>query len=86
MVKKVIILSVILVLFLFLVSCAPKPSKTITEKPKETTAPIEKIATTGEAPVDAVAEGISDTGAIDKELNTSEVGDIENVLADIEKI
>ena len=86
MVKKVIILSIILVLFLFLVSCAPKPSKPITEKAEETTATTEKVATTGEAPVDAVAEGISDTSNIDKELSTNELESVEDVLSDIEKI
>jgi len=63
------------------VSCAPKPSApTPAEKPE---LPVE---TTGEAPVDAVAEDISEAGNADEGLDTSELDDVDSILADVENI
>ena len=84
MIKKEILFSTILVLFLFIASCVPKPKEPSVTEP--TITPTEEIPTTGEAPVDAVAEDISDAGTVDKELDTSELEDVEGILADIEKI
>lgn len=89
MIKKTILSLTILILLLFLVSCAPKPSEEPTVKPEAptpTVTPTEEVPTTGEAPVDEVAEDISDTGTMDDELSTSELEDIEDVLADIGNI
>jgi len=50
---------------------------------REVEAPAE---TTGEASIDEVTEDISDAGNIDDELDTSELDDIDSILADIENI
>ncbi len=87
--KDIILFSAILVLFLFLVSCAPQqpsaPTVT-TPTPRPTIAPAEEVPATGEVPVDDVAEDISSAGTIDDELSTEELGDIDDILADIENI
>ena len=43
-------------------------------------------AATGQASVDKVATGISDINNADKQLNNSALEDLDNTLADIEKI
>ena len=81
--KEMILFSVILVLFLFLVSCAPKQAPTITTP---TTTPTEEVPATGEAPVDEVAEDISNTGSMDEELSTNDLDDVDSILSDIGNI
>ena len=70
------------------VSCAPKPVPTPPTHPTlaevETTP--EELPTTGEASIDDVAADISDAENIDEELDTSELDDVESILADIENI
>ena len=70
------------------VSCAPKPVPTPPTHPTlaevETTP--EELPTTGEASIDEVAADISDAENIDEELDTSELDDVESILADIENI
>ena len=70
------------------VSCAPKPVPTPPTPPTlaevETTP--EELPTTGEASIDEVAADISDAENIDEELDTSELDDVESILADIENI
>ena len=83
--KEMILFSAILVLFLFLVSCAPKQAPAITT-PTTTPTPTEEAPATGEAPVDEVAEDISDTGSIDEELSTNDLDDVDSLLSDIENI
>lgn len=80
MIKKLQIASLIMLVMVLVVSCAPKPSLPApTEKPE---VPI----TTGEAPVDEVAEDISDTADADEELDTSELEEVDTILKDIENI
>ena len=84
--KRLILIFMVLALFL-LASCACKKEtvavKTTETKPAVTTG---EIPATGEAPVDAVAEDISDAGNVDEELDTTELEDVDNLLADIENI
>jgi len=81
MLKKAgIVLLMVLIAALLIASCAPKSTPTIKEKPG-----VEAPAT-GEAPVDAVAEDISEAGNADEGLDTSELDDVDSILADIEKI
>ncbi len=61
-------------------SCAPKPTAPAA-KP-DVAAP----ADTGEAPVDAVAEDISEAGDADEGLDTSELDDVDSILSAIENI
>lgn len=72
-----IILTIVLI-----VGCAPKPGPA-PEEAIEADVPAE---TTGEAPIDEVAADISDAENIDEELDTSELDDVEDILADIENI
>ena len=71
-----------LVIILIINGCAPK--QPVAEEVVET--PSEEIPTTGEKPIDEVAEDISDTSNVDEELDTSELDDIEDILSDIENI
>lgn len=81
MVKKLQISLVMLVIVLFIVSCAPKPSAPAAPPVAETPA-----ITTGEAPIDEVATDISTSADIEEELDTSKLDDIDSILADIENI
>jgi len=88
MIKKIqFVLLAILVLILFINSCAPKPTAAppvvVEEKKPPVVAPPEAVPTTGEKSVDEVATDISDTGDIDEELDTSELEDVDNILSDI---
>ena len=65
------------------VSCAPKPATTVPPPAERPEVPAE---TTGEAPIDAVAEDISKVGNADEGLDTSELDDVDSILADIEQI
>ena len=71
-------------------SCAPKPTVTPTPAPPTppaVEAPDEVPAvTTGEPSVDEVATDISVASNIDDELDTSELDDVDSILADIENI
>ena len=82
MLKKAgIVLLIMLIVVLLAASCEPKPTTpNIKEKP------VVEAPTTGEAPVDAVAEDISKVGNADEDLDTSELDDVDSILADIEKI
>ena len=95
MIKKEILFSTILVILLFLVSCAPRPSEPAPTAPEETPAttvppstvtPAEEVPTTGEAPIDSVGNDISDAGTTDDELDTSDLNDVDSILSDIENI
>ena len=87
MIKKLQIISLIMILMVLLIaSCAPKPAPApAIEEPKAVAVP-EEVPTTGEASVDEVATDISDTSNIDDELDTSELDDVDDILADIENI
>jgi len=81
MIKKLQIASLIMLVMVLVVSCAPKPAAAPLEEKPGVEAPA-----TGEAPVDAVAEDISKVGNADEGLDTSELDDVDGILADIEKI
>lgn len=84
MIKKIQIASLIMLLMVLVVSCAPKPGPVAPTAP---VAPVEAPAeATGEASIDDVAADISDTASIEEELDTSELDDIDSILADIENI
>ena len=78
--KASIALSMVLIAALLVASCAPKSTPTIKEK-ADVEAPV-----TGEAPVDAVAEDISEAGNADEGLDASELDDVDGMLSDIENI
>jgi len=91
MVKKLqIVLSIMLIMVLLIVSCAPKPTVAppvvVEEKKPPVVAPPEAVPTTGEKSVDEVATDVSDALSVDDELDTSELDDIDSILADIENI
>ena len=90
--KQLQITSIIMLIMVLVVSCAPKPTPTPTvppavEEPKVAIPTVPKeVPTTGEASVDEVATDISDASDTDDELDTSELDDVDNILADIENI
>ena len=85
MIKKLHLASLIILVMVLIVSCAPKPAPTpALEEPKVVVVP--EVPTTGEASVDEVAEDISDSVDADEELDTSELDDVDSILADIENI
>ena len=80
MIKKLQIASLIMLIMVLVVSCAPKPAATApAEKP-------EVPVTAGEATVDEVAEDISEATDADEGLDTSELDDVDSILEDIENI
>jgi hypothetical protein len=81
MIKRLNFGLVIMLAMVLIVSCAPKPAPA-PEEPIEADVP----AGTGEASIDEVAADISDAADIDEELDTSELDDVEDILADIENI
>ena len=80
MIKKLNFVLFAVLAMLLIASWAPKPTAPAA-KP-DVAAPID----TGEAPVDSVAEDISEAGYADEELDTSELDDVDSILADIENI
>ena len=78
--KACIVLLMMLIAVLLVASCAPKPTPTIKEKPGV------EAPTSGEGPVEAVAEDISEAGNVDEGLDTSELEDVDGILKDIENI
>ena len=85
--KLQIILSITTILLVLIVSCAPKPTPSPPAPPivEEVVEPAE-VPATGEASVDEVAADISDSSNVDEELDTSELDDVDSILADIENI
>jgi len=87
MIKKLQIASLIMLIMVLVVSCAPKPTApvapSVAEEPVE--APLAELPTT-EASVDGVAEDISDSVDVDEELDTSKLDDVDDILAEIENI
>jgi len=86
MVKKLHFALLITLVMVLVASCAPKP--TVPAAPPTAEEPVEapEIPATGEAPIDKVAEDISDSVDTDEELDTSELDDVDSILADIENI
>ena len=84
--KRLQITSIIILIMILIVSCAPKPTLAppAVEEP-EVEVPKE-VPATGEASVDEVATDISDASDTDDELDTSELDDVDSILADIENI
>ena len=80
MIKKLNFALWAIFVMVLIASCAPKPTAPAA-KPD-----VAASAGTGEAPVDTVAEDISKAGDADEELDTSELDDVDSILADIEKI
>ena len=76
--KKIAILLIVFVLFLFL-GCAPKK---VLETPPTTVPPPEETP----AEVDEIETGISDISDIDEDLDTSDLDEIDTMLEDIENI
>jgi len=68
-------------------SCAPKPGPAAPTAPTAPEAPVQApTETTGEASIDEVAQDISDSANTDEELDTSELDDVDDILAEIENI
>lgn len=87
MIKKLNFSLLIMLALVLIASCAPKPGPAAPATPTAPEAPVQApTGTTGEASIDKVAEDISDAGNIDDELDTSELSDIDAILADIENI
>ncbi len=80
MIKKLNFVLWVILAMVLIASCAPKPTAPAA-KP-DVAAP----ADTGEAPIDEVAEAISDSADADDNLDASELDDVDSILADIEKI
>lgn len=85
MIKKIQITSLMMLILVVVVSCAPKPVTTPVAPVEEPEAPPE-VDVTGESSVDEVAEDISASVDTDEELDTSELVDIDDILAEIENI
>ena len=88
MIKRLNFGLLIILAMVLVVSCAPKPVLAPPAPPalaEVETAP-EEPPTTGEASIDEIAADISDAENIDEELDTSELDDVEDILADIENI
>ena len=85
MIKRLNFGLLIILAMVLVVSCAPKPVPAPPALAEVETAP-EEPPTTGEASIDEVAADISDAENIDEELDTSELDDVEDILADIENI
>ena len=80
-----------IILMLFIVSCAPKPTVAPPIAEEEEVAevaetPPKEVSITGEKSVDEVGTDISDASSIDEELDTTDLDDIDSILADIENI
>ena len=90
MIKQLQIASIIMLIMILIVSCAPKPAPVTApavEEPKVAIPTVPKeVPTTGEASVDEVATDISDASDTDDELDTSELDDVDSILAEIENI
>jgi len=88
--KQLQITSIIILLMVLIVSCAPKPTTApvpAVEEPIIATPEVpEEVPTTGEASIDEVATDISDASDTDDELDTSELDDIDSILSEIENI
>ena len=81
MIKKITIsIFIISALFVFL-GCAQKQPSEV-KKPLETA----EAPQTADEPVNGVATGISDINTVEGELDTSDLEDLDDVLADIENI
>ncbi len=80
MIKKLNFVLWVILAMVLIASCAPKPTAPAAKQ--DVAAPV----STGEAPVDAVAEDISKAGNADEGLDTSELDDVDSILTDIEKI
>ena len=85
MIKRLNFGLLIILAMVLVVSCAPKPVPAPPALAEVETAP-EEPPTTGEASIDEIAADISDAENIDEELDTSELDDVEDILADIENI
>ena len=87
MIKKLNFSLLIMLALVLIASCAPKPGPVAPTTPPAPEALVQvPTETTGEASIDEVAEDISDAGNIDDELDTSELDDVDAILADIENI
>ncbi|MBI2522766.1 hypothetical protein HYW19_00080 [Candidatus Woesearchaeota archaeon] len=80
MLKKLQIASLVILMMVLIASCAPKSTPPTTKEKND------GVPTTGEAPVDAVAEDISKVGNTDEEIDASELDDVDSILEDIENV
>ena len=76
MLKKLQNASLAILIMILVASCAPNPAA----KASEVT------PASGEGPIDAVAEDISEAGNADEGLDASELDDVDSILKEIEKI
>jgi len=83
MTKKFQITSLILFLMVVVVSCSPKSTSPSEIEVEET---VPEVSVTGEASVDNIGVDISESSNTDEELDSSELEDIDSILADIENI
>ena len=74
--KKIIAILMILSVLALLVGCA---------KPKEAPAPTPEVETPVEAEVGTIEQDVSEIDALEAELDTSELDEIDAVLKDLEE-
>lgn len=82
MIKKIAISAFIIAALFIFIGCAQKQPSEV-KKPLETA---EETPSTAEEPVNQVATGISDINTVEDELDTSDLENLDDVLADIENI
>jgi len=81
MIKKIVISAFIIAALFIFIGCAQKQPSEV-KKPLE----IAEVPQTANQPVNEVAAGISDINAVEGELDTSDLEDLDDALADIENI
>ena len=80
MTKKLNFVLFAVLAMLLVASCAPKPSAAAPVAKADVPAAAERVA------VDEVAEGISQAGSADEDLDTAELDSVDSILGDVENI
>ena len=81
--KKMILLAIILLIFVY--ACQPRTDAM--QKPSESqTEPTETIQTTGDATTDSFGNDMNNVNNEEKELSSSELEDIDSGFSDVENI
>lgn len=83
---KKALLSILILLIISIVACQQAAKAPVTEKEGAMQKEVPKAETTGEAAVDAVGNGLTNVDAVEKDLSSDDLSDVDAGLADVQNI
>ncbi|MBI2650235.1 hypothetical protein HYX04_02885 [Candidatus Woesearchaeota archaeon] len=84
--KNKIVLVILFIFLIFLIACQQAAKEPVMEKKADAMEKAPATAATGEAAVDAVGSDLTNVDAVEKDLSSDELSDLDAGLTDVQNI